>query len=437
MTFRASFLAAAILALVSGLVFHFAQRQISGPLFTALGTQPDVLAVLERSLDDQRELARHRPEHAPVLRRRFEDTSTLVSNLRVLDHNREGIEQRFEQILLALFAGAVVVVVGGVAMRQSRHEARLARLQDALTDLAAGRTDIAIGDRHRDTLGRIGRMIEATSRRMAHDRRRLRTLQNLSAWQEAARRHAHEIRTPLTGARLEVEKLDGLLAGEPLNDPRTIHAATRSIVQELERLGRFTQEFTSFARLPHPRREPCDLWRLIEEFVTTFDAAWPNLELVLTPADEPVELAVDRDMIRRVLVNLCDNASLAIASRGGDTGTAGTGDGATGKDGAGTVTFTLDPAAHAAGGTVALDVADDGPGVAPAVRARLFEPYTTTRTIGQGMGLGLAISKKILLDHDGDLELLSTSPHGTTFRLTFHRTTSDDEPRASQRETQT
>jgi len=70
---------------------------------------------------------------------------------------------------------------------------------------------------------------------------------------------------------------------------------------------------------------------------------------------------------------------------------------------------------------VALDVEDDGPGVLPEIRGRLFEPYTTSRKIGEGMGLGLAISRKILLDHGGDLELLRTSEAGTVFRLLFPR----------------
>ena len=71
---------------------------------------------------------------------------------------------------------------------------------------------------------------------------------------------------------------------------------------------------------------------------------------------------------------------------------------------------------------VFLEVADDGPGIAPEIRSRVFEPYATTRKVGEGMGLGLAICKKILLDHGGDLELVASSGAGTTFRLTFpHR----------------
>ncbi len=70
-------------------------------------------------------------------------------------------------------------------------------------------------------------------------------------------------------------------------------------------------------------------------------------------------------------------------------------------------------------GGIQIDVKDDGPGVDESIRSRLFEPYVTTRSVGEGMGLGLAISKKILLDHGGDLELLDSSGNGAAFRLTL------------------
>jgi signal transduction histidine kinase len=112
--------------------------------------------------------------------------------------------------------------------------------------------------------------------------------------------------------------------------------------------------------------------------------------------------SLDRDMLRQVLVNLCDNSSHAVRALG---------------EGRGTVTLRPGEAGH----NVFLDVADDGPGVPSDIRSRVFEPYVTTRQVGEGMGLGLAIAKKILLDHGGDLELLASSGGGTTFRLTFPR----------------
>src|SRR5205814_2418641 len=107
---------------------------------------------------------------------------------------------------------------------------------------------------------------------------------------------------------------------------------------------------------------------------------------------------VDRDLLRRVLANLCANAAHAV-------------DG----DRDGEVVLRV----GARGGAAVVDVHDNGAGIDPAVRPRLFEPYVTTRRIGEGMGLGLAISRKILLDHGGELELMETSADGTTFRITL------------------
>jgi signal transduction histidine kinase len=369
----------------------------------AVGAHPEVLAALERSLEDQKQLAAEHPDDEARHRRRFEELRTLLQHLRILEHNRDLVARRYEQLLFAAFATVAVLLTGGAWYRQRRQAVRLERLQGALAELADGRTDVRVGERRHDLIGRIAAMVERTSRVMARDRRRLAALQNLSAWQEAARRHAHEMRTPLTGARLELGRLGELLRRESLRRPDDIRQAAESAAQELERLGRFTQEFTTFARLPRPRREPRDLAALIAEFVATFGSAWPNLELELEPpegeggATEETRAEVDRDMLRQVLVNLCDNSAHAAGDRPG------------------TVRFRL------AGGAegVTLEVADDGPGIDPAVLPRLFEPYTTTREVGEGMGLGLAISRKILLDHGGDLELVATSPRGTTFRLTF------------------
>jgi C4-dicarboxylate-specific signal transduction histidine kinase len=117
------------------------------------------------------------------------------------------------------------------------------------------------------------------------------------------------------------------------------------------------------------------------------------------PAAEPLPVAADRSMLRQVFINLCTDSAQAIAQ--------------TDRQRAGTVTLT----AGCDAGRAVLEVAGDGPGVAPELRRRLFEPYVTSREPGAGMGLGLAISRKNLLDHGGDLELARTSAAGAVFRL--------------------
>lgn len=402
------------------------QRQLTGS-WLAFGVHPDVLHGLDESLEDQKRLADLDPEHRAEYRRRFERLETLRNRLRILDHSREELMSRYGVLMLVLFGGIVVLAGTVSVVRQRRDEVRLERLRTALAALSTGRTHLDLGERRGDVIGRVAAMVEETSRVMARDRRRLDQLKNLSAWQEAARRHAHEMRTPLTAAHLEVERLRDL-AREPrrvlesVADDRgemdnPLQRAAENLSRELARLADFTRGFADFARLPRPRRQRQDLGELAAGFVHTFSEAWPGVELrIEPPPGEPLraepegaeavpsrrlQAAVDRDLLIQVLVNLVDNAAQAGASR-----------------------VSLCPAA-ADGAEVVLDVRDDGPGVPEALRERLFEPYVSSKKAGQGMGLGLAISKKILLDHGGDLELAATgtdsdrSGTGCTFRLTL------------------
>jgi signal transduction histidine kinase len=150
----------------------------------------------------------------------------------------------------------------------------------------------------------------------------------------------------------------------------------------------------TFAAIGTPILRRSSLREIIDEFRVTFADAWPGVALHSGSADAAV--CVDRDMLRQILVNLCNNSARAI-------------------DGSGTVTFAI----HKDGRRAALDVSDTGTGIAESLRERVFDPYVTTRNVGEGMGLGLSISRKIMLDHGGDLQLLATSEAGTTFRITF------------------
>jgi signal transduction histidine kinase len=376
--------------------FAYALRLVS-LVSTGLTAHKEVEAQLRHSLDDQKRLARLDPRSAADAHRRFDSTVTLLGHLRVLEINREMLMRQLEKLI----AGAVALLLAcGVTFylfeRRSREQ-RLVRLESGVAALSRGEGVVTLGERRRDVIGRIAAAVERSSRAAEADRQRLRYLEHLSAWQEAARRHAHEIRTPLTAIRMEVERLTSTLRDSP-SDAADIDAARASILHEIAQLSEFTRNFTSFAAIPAPKKRPLDLNRFLAEFASTFSSAWPNLRLNVDYAggsDTVVE--ADGEMLRRVLVNLANNSSLAVNGAGG------------------TLTFAI----HREPNCVRIHVADNGPGVPPSIRARLFEPYTTSRDIGQGMGLGLAISKKILLDHGGDLDLASSSREGTTFRLTL------------------
>ncbi len=390
MSWKASLASFALLAAAALLVFHLFQREISGS-WLAFGVHPQVLAELESSLADQKKLARAEPNREADYRQRFGRIEALLGNLRVLALSRGKIARRYELALSGLLAAVLAGVACAHAWRQAREGRRLERLRGALGDLAAGRTDLVVGVTGRDPVGRVAAMVEEASRTMARDRRRIASLENLSAWQEAARRHAHEMRTPLTAARLELDQLGRLLAA-----PEATHLVT-SVEQEIDRLEKFTQSFATFARLPRPVLRNEDLGALVAEFGALFGSAWPNLSLHAERPSRAVPAAVDREMIRQVWVNLVENAANACAGRHG-TVTLIAGEGPTGPY---------------------VEVADDGPGIAPEVLPRLFEPYVSGRP--GGGGLGLAISRKILLDHGGDLELVESTGVGARFRLVLPR----------------
>lgn len=356
-----------------------------------LAGNADVEKSLRASLDDQKRLARLDPANTATYRARFEEVRRLLSRVEILALSRARITRTFELLLLTFFGLSAAIALAVYWIEQRNREQRLATLRSAIESLSRGDTGIELRERRRDLIGQIAAMIEETSNVMTRQRRRTESLEHLSSWQEAARRHAHEIRTPLTAAQLEVTRLVRSMKERAPDAGPELDAAERSILEEFEQLRAFTAAFVSFARVGEPQLQLVDLRAVVMQFVELFGANWPELRLSASSPATPVMARIDREMIRQVLVNLCSNSALAGAS---------------------TVVITVDAAARA------IDVMDDGPGVPTEIRARLFEPYTTTRRIGEGMGLGLAISRKIMLDHGGDLEL---QPHtnGARFRLQF------------------
>ena len=344
MKLRGAMLFLAAIAVCALLVFAWVIRQIS---FISLGLSAnrEVQQMLRTSLDDQKKLAHADPSSSALYHQRFDDIRKLLGRLQILELTRENLTRHYELLLLAIMA-SILVAGSGLAIVERR----------------------------------------------VRDRRRLQVLQHLTSWQEAARRHAHEIRTPLTAASLEIGEIVSKMARRYPDAENELRAAEGSIREELDQLRRFTTGFVSFAKIGEPQKRPHDIAEFLDEFCTMFAPTWPNLRLVLDPAEGDCRAVVDREMIRQVMVNLCSNSAF-VASE-------------------------MRIRARRSGSSVVVDFHDDGPGVPREVRTRLFEPYTTTRKIGEGMGLGLAISKKIMLDHDGDLVLLP-SHRGAHFRMSL------------------
>jgi two-component system nitrogen regulation sensor histidine kinase NtrY len=221
--------------------------------------------------------------------------------------------------------------------------------------------------------------------------------QRLAAWREVAKRIAHEIKNPLTPISLSAQRLRRRFA-KRLNDEQDgsiFDECTNVIVRQVENMRNLVDEFSQFARLPEINPRPANFIRVIEELVSLFRGAHPNLTLCLNITNRPDTFIFDPEQIGRAVTNLLVNAAQATLGRGRLE-----------------LAVDLDDLAG-----VTLTVADDGPGLPPNIRDRIFEPYVTSGQGGQG--LGLAIVNAIIRDHGGYIRVSDNFPKGTIFIITL------------------
>jgi len=229
-------------------------------------------------------------------------------------------------------------------------------------------------------------------------RRRLAATSRVAAWREVARRVAHEVKNPLAPIRAAVETLRRLRARQDPAFDEYFDEATRTVLDEVHRISNIVTEFTRFARLSPPRPVEVDLVDLVKQVVTLQKASAPEVELDVRVRGTPPKVMADRDQIIQVMTNLVQNALDAVKQTARPT-----------------VLVSLEPDGRGGRSRVIITVSDNGPGIAPEIAARLFEPYATTKP--HGTGLGLAIAQRIAIEHDGELSLVVTGGPGATFRL--------------------
>lgn len=227
-------------------------------------------------------------------------------------------------------------------------------------------------------------------------------VERMEAWREVARRIAHEIKNPLTPIQLSAERLRRQLGTLADGDSRLLEECTRTIIGEVEDLKRLVNEFSAFARMPQLNPVPGDLNALAEETVNNFHEAHPGAEFTLALAPSLPPIAIDREALKRALVNLLDNA-VAAATVLNDNGQR--------------PQIEVRTAVDGQSGVVTLEVCDNGAGIEPRMRARIFEPYFSTKT--GGTGLGLAIVSSIVTEHHGFVRVRDNKPHGSRFVLEF------------------
>src|ERR1700728_4282059 len=248
--------------------------------------------------------------------------------------------------------------------------------------------------------------------------------QRTSAWADVARRIAHEIKNPLTPIQLSAERIRRKFGKAITEDKAIFEQCTDTIVRQVDDIRRMVDEFSRFARMPKPVIEGEDVADTVRQAVFLMRVGHPEIDIEAEIKDEPLRAQFDRRLISQALTNIIKNATEAIEAVPAET----LGEG------------RIDVVAVRDNDDIVIDVIDNGIGLPKVSRARLLEPYVTTRE--KGTGLGLAIVGRVLEDHGGRIELHDASEmrpgaRGAWMRLRFAVSGQAPKPEAKEQASET
>ena len=227
--------------------------------------------------------------------------------------------------------------------------------------------------------------------------------QRVATWRDVARRLAHEIKNPLTPIQLCAERVRRHFGNAPPASRELVEECTATIVGEVEALKSLVDEFSQFARMPSPRTVTADLNALLDETLGLYDGLFKDIAVERHFSPSLPRARFDPEQLRRVVVNLIDNAVDALEHhlRNSSNGRRGV--------------IAVQTEHDEASGVARIIVRDNGPGISEAAREKLFMPYFSTKR--RGSGLGLAIVRRIVVEHGGSIEVGDNTPSGTTFTI--------------------
>jgi nitrogen fixation/metabolism regulation signal transduction histidine kinase len=290
---------------------------------------------------------------------------------------------------------------------------RINRLSAAINLVTEGDLTVRVPVTGSDELTDLARTFNRMIGEMATSRARIEFLQRIGAWQDMAQRLAHEIKNPLTPIQLAVQECHRKYGGDDTRYRALLDTTLEIVEEEVGTLRRLVGSFSNFARLPHAELAEANLSDFLrdcenqlghlEDASASASASTNEPETETIPSQnveirwevptEVIRVAIDRQMLRRVVVNRVRNAVQAIRDH-----------------------HRRDPAASSAvvlghvvvsaqpeGDGAVIEVDDDGPGIEASMRGRIFDPYFTTKA--DGTGLGLAIVKKVVVEHGGEIEV--------------------------------
>ena len=291
-------------------------------------------------------------------------------------------------IAIALVLLSVVVIFG--MWISARITSPISLLVKGTAEVGKGNFDYQLPQlKRRDEIGKLIEHFNQMARQLKINQERMIYLEKMAAWQQMARKIAHEIKNPLTPIQLTIQQLLDKYPDKQDDYGQLLSECAGIINEEIGSLRNLVTEFSEFGKLPELKMEVGNLNELIREIGPLYGD-----RLKLNLASDLPDFTFDRDRIRRVLINLIENAIQADP-----------------QDHPVQVSTSL------SGNRLTLIVEDQGAGISPTELGRIFEPYFSTKS--GGTGLGLAITRLIVEEHNGKISVNSIPGEGTQFRIEF------------------
>jgi nitrogen fixation/metabolism regulation signal transduction histidine kinase len=321
---------------------------------------------------------------------------------RALERGSEYVSGFYLAVYIVLLVSVILVALGiGLALAR-RVTRRVLQLAEATAKVGAGDLNVSVPVND-DEVGDLTRAFNGMVHDMRESRDRIEYLSRIGAWQEFARRLAHEIKNPLTPIQLAVQELHRSYKGDDARFRRTLEDARAIVEEEIATLRRLVSEFSDFARLPEAHLSPADLGVFVRDavdvpFMREDPSEGAPVEVLAEVESGALPVQIDSMLLKRCLDNLVRNAIQSVrAAEVSDR--------------------RVVVAARATIERAILEVRDNGPGVPEGARERVFDPYYTTKA--DGTGLGLAIVKKIVLEHGGEISYRVAREGGACFAISL------------------
>jgi two-component system, NtrC family, nitrogen regulation sensor histidine kinase NtrY len=331
----------------------------------------------------------------------FEEMGRFVDTYAQVARRRETDERTYVYAFAALLGITIALAIAVGSSLARGVSKRLAQLCEATEQVGAGDLRLRVAVTGNDEISDLARAFNHMLGEVETNRGRIEYLQQLATWQGMARRLAHEIKNPLTPIQLAVQEIHQRYSGSDPAYRQLVNTTLEVVEAEVGTLRRLVTEFSDFARLPKAKLSRDDLY-------TFLDAQRGQRELALEqevglrtdfelPSGATAPVRLDRQMFRRALINLINNATRATRGQ--------------------SERRILISAEAPNGKWLSLHVDDNGPGIPEALGATIFDPYVT-HTAG-GTGLGLAIVKKIVVEHGGAISAGKSPLGGARISITL------------------